>query len=210
MFHCRDTTVQRFEMTHGAYVAEGNPQGAAVAALETAELHSHNLAEGIAEGWVRRAEQLLTDDRDSVAKGYLLRWQSHEAFDADGDLDSALQLSRRVGEIAKINLDGSLEVLALLDQGRFLVASGRLDELATSLPCFETDCLSKRPGQSHMALTTGYAFAGTSERLSKEQGSGGLNVANQNWRSSRNGCDQGFWGSDRLVDHQTSQARGRQ
>jgi len=120
--------VPRFEMTHGAYVAEGNPQGAALAALQLAELHSHNLAEGNAEGWVRRAERLLTDDRDSVAKGYLLRWQSHEAFDADGDLDSALQLSRRVGEIAKINLDGSLEVLALLDQGRFLVASGRLDE----------------------------------------------------------------------------------
>ena len=120
--------VPRFEMAHGAYVAEGNPQGAAVAALELADLHSHNLAEEIAEGWVRRAERLLTDDRDSVAKGYLLRWQSKEAFDADGDLDSALQLSRRVGEIAKINLDGSLEVLALIDQGRFLVASGRLDE----------------------------------------------------------------------------------
>lgn len=120
--------IPRFEMTHGAYVSEGNPQGAAVAALELAELHSHNLATDVAAGWVRRAERLLEDDEDSVAKGYLLRWQSVKAFEADGDLDSALQLSGRVGEIAKTHLDGSLEVLALQDQGRFLVASGRLDE----------------------------------------------------------------------------------
>jgi len=120
--------IPRFEVTHRAFVAEGNPQGAALAALELAELHSHNLAPDVAAGWIRRAERLLEGDEGSVAKGNLLRWQSVKAFEADGDLEKALQISRTVAEIARTNLDGNLEVLALQDQGRFLVASGRVDE----------------------------------------------------------------------------------
>lgn len=120
--------IRRFEKTYNAYLAEDNPQGAAVAALEIAEIHFHNLSHDIANGWVRRAERLLEDDHDSSAKGYLLRWQAVRAFESDNDLDLALSLSEKVGDIAKANMDGNLEVLAAQDRGRFLVASGNLDE----------------------------------------------------------------------------------
>ena len=123
-----DEIIKRFEKTYDIYLSEGNPQGSAIAALEIAELMSHSLESDVAAGWVRRAERLLEGDDDSVANGYLLRWHSVRAFEGDGDLDRALDFSRRVGEIGKMNSDGNLEVLALQDQGRFLVASGNMDE----------------------------------------------------------------------------------
>ncbi|MEA1902414.1 MAG: adenylate/guanylate cyclase domain-containing protein [Actinomycetota bacterium] len=123
-----DVVIRRFEQTYNAYIAEENPQGAAVAAVELAEFHTHNLASQIAAGWVRRAERLLEGDKASTAAGYLLRWKAVQAFEGENDLDKALELSRDVAEIGRANADGNLEVLALQDQGRFLVASGNLDE----------------------------------------------------------------------------------
>lgn len=120
--------VPRFELAFRTYVDEGDPRAASIAALQLAELHSHNLAGEVAAGWVRRAERLLEGDEDSVSKGYLLRWQATKAFESDGDIEKALELSRGVEKIAKAVGDGNLEVLALQDQGRVLVAAGRLDE----------------------------------------------------------------------------------
>jgi class 3 adenylate cyclase len=120
--------VDRFEETYAAYLTEGNPQGAATAALQLAELLSHNLAREVAAGWARRAEELLKDDQDSIARGHLTRWQSIRAFDDDHDIDRAIELTERVGEIGRANSDGNLEVLALQDRGRFLIASGDTSE----------------------------------------------------------------------------------
>ena len=122
-----EKVIDRFEQTYNAYLSESNAQGAAVAAIEIAELTSHNLASEVAAGWVKRAERLLESDEDSVAKGYLLRWQAVKAFESDGDLERSLELLRRVQEIGQATSDGNLEVLALQDQGRFLVASGDMD-----------------------------------------------------------------------------------
>lgn len=122
-----DPLIRRFEQTYSAYLAEDNPQGAATTALELAEFHVHSLSPEIASGWVRRADRLLEGDETSPAKGYLLRQQSVKAYEAEQDLDKALELSRRVEEIGRANSDGNLEVLALQDQGRFLVASGDLE-----------------------------------------------------------------------------------
>jgi tetratricopeptide (TPR) repeat protein len=123
-----DKVFRRFEQTYNAYISEDDPRSAAIAAVELADMHHHNLSPDLAAGWISRAARLLADDEDSTAKGYLLRWQSGRAFEADNDLEKALSLSRRVGEIGRARSDGNLEVLALQDQGRFLVASGRLDE----------------------------------------------------------------------------------
>lgn len=123
-----DRIISRFEQAYNSFVAEGDPQGAASAALELAELHAHSLARDVAAGWAKRAERLLEGDEDSSARGYLLRWQAVEAFEKENDLDMAISLSEKVAEIGRANMDGNLEVLALQDQGRFLVAAGRLDE----------------------------------------------------------------------------------
>lgn len=123
-----DRIVSRFELAYNTFLSEGTTDDAASAALELAELHKHNLAHDVAAGWVKRAERLLEDDDDSSAKGHLLRWKAVEAFDKANDLELALSLSKKVAEIGRANSDGNLEVLALQDQGRFLVAEGRLDE----------------------------------------------------------------------------------
>jgi tetratricopeptide (TPR) repeat protein len=123
-----DRIVSRFEHAYHTFMAEGDSEGAASAALELAELHAHSLAADVATGWVRRAERLLEGDEESSARGYLLRWQAVAAFEKDKDLDLAISLSEKVAEIGRANMDGNLEVLALQDQGRFLVAAGRLDE----------------------------------------------------------------------------------
>lgn len=123
-----DMVFRRFEQTFNAYISEEDPRSAAIAAVELADMHHHNLSPDLAAGWISRAARLLADDEDSTAKGYLLRWQSVRSFEADNDLEGALALSRRVSEIGRANSDGNLEVLALQDQGRFLVSSGRLDE----------------------------------------------------------------------------------
>lgn len=123
-----DEVFRRLELAHEAYVAEGNPQRAAIVAVELADMHKHNLSPDLAAGWISRATRLLADDSDSVAKGYLLRWQAIHAFESEGDLETALELAERVGEIGRANADGNLEVLSLQDHGRFLVAVGRLDE----------------------------------------------------------------------------------
>lgn len=123
-----DQIISRFEHAYNTFVAEGDSQGAASAALELAELHAHSLAADVAAGWVKRAERLLEGDEESSARGYLLRWKAVAAFDKENDIDLAISLSEQVAEIGRANMDGNLEVLALQDQGRFLVAAGRLDE----------------------------------------------------------------------------------
>jgi tetratricopeptide (TPR) repeat protein len=123
-----DLIIKRFEQAYNTFVTEGDSQGAASAALELAELHAHSLAPDVSAGWVKRAERLLEGDEDSSARGYLLRWQAVKAFEQGNDLDLAISLSEKVAEIGRAKMDGNLEVLALQDQGRFLVAAGRLDE----------------------------------------------------------------------------------
>lgn len=123
-----DRIISRFEQAYSTFMTEGDSQGAASAALELAELHAHSLAADVAAGWVKRAERLLEGDDESSARGYLLRWQAVEAFEKEHDLDLAISRSEKVAEIGRANMDGNLEVLALQDQGRFLVAAGRLDE----------------------------------------------------------------------------------
>jgi len=141
-----EKVIDRFEQTYNAYLAESNAQGASIAAIEVAELMSHNLASEVATGWIKRAERLLESDEDSVAKGYLLRWHAVEAFERDADLERSLELSRRVLEIGQANSDGNLEVLALQDQGRFLVASGDMD---TGMPLMDEAMLAAVAGDAN-------------------------------------------------------------
>ena len=125
-----DEMTVRFESAFNAFLSEGNPQRAALAALLLSEVHSHALAPDVSRAWERRAERLLEDDEDteSVARGHLLRWQTVREIDGNHDFDHALDLSRRVMQIARAHDDGNLEALALQDQGRILVAMGDMEE----------------------------------------------------------------------------------
>ncbi|HEX2421344.1 MAG TPA: adenylate/guanylate cyclase domain-containing protein, partial [Acidimicrobiia bacterium] len=125
-----DEMTARYESAFNAFLSEGNPQSAAMAALVLSEAHNHALAPDVSRAWERRAERLLEDeaDSDSVARGHLLRWQTVRAIERDHDFERAVGLSRRVMAIARAHGDGNLEALALQDQGRILVATGEMEE----------------------------------------------------------------------------------
>ncbi len=120
-----DDLAPRFEAAFSAATAVDDSENAALAAIELAEIHHHLLSPEVSKSWERRAENLLGDAADSIAGGHLLRWQSVRAFEIEGDLEKALELSRQVMEVAKQNDDGSLQILSLQDQGRILVTMGR-------------------------------------------------------------------------------------
>ena len=125
-----DEMTARFEAAYNAHLSEDNPHRAMMAALMLSEAHKHALAPDISRAWERRAERLLEDDedQDSLARGHLLRWQTVGALETDHDFGRALELSRRVLDIARAHGDGSLEALALQDQGRTLVATGEIEQ----------------------------------------------------------------------------------
>ncbi len=125
-----DEMTARYESAFNTYLSEGDPQSAVAAALILAEVHGHALAPDVARAWERRAERLLEDDEDndSLARGHLLRWQTVRELEATHDFERAMDLSRRVMEIARAHANGNLEALALQDRGRILVAQGEMEE----------------------------------------------------------------------------------
>ena len=123
-----DDLTRRFESAYNAFQAEGDHERAAITALSLAETYYHALSPDISRAWERRAERLLEDDEGSVAKGYLLRSQLVKALEIENDLETALELSGKVMDIAKAQNDGNLEAMALQDKGRILVAEGNMDE----------------------------------------------------------------------------------
>jgi tetratricopeptide (TPR) repeat protein len=123
-----DERISVGEMAYGAYVREENDEKAALVAMEVAEAYKHRLAKAISSAWMARARRLIVESSGSEAEGYLLRLDSIEAFESRGDSGRGLELAVRVAEIGRGLGDRSLEALGLQDQGRFLVAVGRIDE----------------------------------------------------------------------------------
>jgi class 3 adenylate cyclase len=125
-----DEMTTRWEAAFSTYLAEGNPQSAARAGVLLSEVYTHALAPDVARAWERKAERVLESDSgtDSVARGYLLRWQTVRALEADRDLERALELAGRVMQIARNHGDGDLEALALQDLGRIRIAAGEVEQ----------------------------------------------------------------------------------
>ncbi len=123
-----DDLARRFESAYNAATEADDLENAAMAAVELAEFHHHGLSHDVSRSWERKAESLLETATDSIALGYLLRWQTVRAFEIEGDPEKALSLSKKAMEVAKAHDEGSLEALSLQDQGRILVAMGRPDD----------------------------------------------------------------------------------
>lgn len=123
-----DEHISLGEMAYGTYMQEGNDQQAALVAIEVAQAYKFRLAKAISSAWVARARRLVVESSGSVAEGYLMRMDSIRAFETDADSDRGLELAVRVAEIGRNIGNRSLEALGLQDQGRFLVAMGRIEE----------------------------------------------------------------------------------
>jgi tetratricopeptide (TPR) repeat protein len=123
-----DEAVSFREKAYGVYIKEGKREAAALIALTLAESYKYRLAKAVSKAWVARAESLIDDDTPTEAYGYLLRWKSVEAFESAGQPEKAFELAEQVMEVGIKLGDRSLHALGLQDKGRFLVATGRIDE----------------------------------------------------------------------------------
>ena len=116
------------ERAYGKLAREGKTEAAALIALDLAYLYKYRLATAVSKAWIARAEQLLGDARATRAHGYLLRWKSVYAFESEGQVDRAIALADEAIAVGVAIGDRSIEALGLMDKGRYLVATGRLDE----------------------------------------------------------------------------------
>jgi tetratricopeptide (TPR) repeat protein len=147
-----------WERVHAARLQEGDREGAAGAAARIAGFLLEAGLFGPSRGWVRRAEALIEDFPDSPVHGELASVSIWPPF-IHGDLDGALEASRRAVEIGtRLGLSGIRaqgingqarvlialgqmeEGMALLDEAAVAAVSGELDPLSASLLYCSTVC----------------------------------------------------------------------
>ena len=120
--------ISAFERAYAAFVDAGERAQAAFIALTLRREYLSKLSPSVAQGWLRRAEQLLEGEADdTVAHGYLAIAHGELAFDR-GELDHALEHFDRAVEIAAGLDDRDLQAWSAMRRAYALAASGRLDE----------------------------------------------------------------------------------
>ena len=120
-------SIDAHERAIASYLEEGDRARAAFVALTLRRQYSAKLASSVAQGWLRRAEQLLDGELESVAHGYLALAHGELAF-SRGELDQALSHYDRAVEIASRLDDADLPAWTAMRRGEALANAGRLDE----------------------------------------------------------------------------------
>jgi tetratricopeptide (TPR) repeat protein len=134
-----DDAIAARERTHVAYLALGNRRRAGYLALLLGHDHFAKGKTSQGNGWIRRAEQHLAAEQDSIEYGHLLRARGLLAKDPDEALAHAVashELATRLG-------DRDLAALELLEQGRLLIAKG---EVAGGLALLEDAAMTAVSG----------------------------------------------------------------
>lgn len=138
------------ERTHAAYLERGDRRRAGFVALLLTHDHFAKGKGSQANGWMRRAEQLLAAEQDSIEYGHLLRARGLVAKDPD----EALAHARAAHDLATRLGDRDLIALELQEQGRLLVAKG---EVAGGLALLEDAAVTAVSGALG-PLATGVIF----------------------------------------------------
>jgi class 3 adenylate cyclase/HPt (histidine-containing phosphotransfer) domain-containing protein len=123
-----EVVLEAGERAFAAYVEEGDPSAAALAALELAQQHAMRLAGAVAGGWLAQAERLLADLPDAPAHAHLAWMRGIMALEGDHDAERAVAHFEEAGELAARVADRNLMVTSLHDKGRALCALGRFAE----------------------------------------------------------------------------------
>jgi class 3 adenylate cyclase len=145
-----DDCIAVHERAHAVYLERGDRRRAGYLALLLGHDHFSKGKGSQAKGWMRRAEQLLAAEQDSIEYGHLLRARGLMAKDPDEGLAHA----RAAYELATRFGDRDLAALELQEQGRLLVAKG---EVAGGLALLEDAAMTAVSGTLG-ALATGDIF----------------------------------------------------
>jgi class 3 adenylate cyclase len=146
-------SIAMFERAYAASVAAGDRAQAAFIALTLRREYLAKLAESVAQGWLRRAEQLLEGEPESVAHGYLVIAHGELAF-GRGELDHALSHYDHAVEIASRMGDRDLQTWSAMRRAYALATSGRLEEAWVLME----DAAAAAIGGELGAHTTGAVF----------------------------------------------------
>jgi DNA-binding NarL/FixJ family response regulator len=122
-----DTSRDAFEHAYGAYLGEGRPAQAAMAALNIAYTLSLRGEGALASGWLSRAGRLLQEVPECAEHGYLLYIGFESAF-AGSDLNRALNDATSVEDVGRRFRDPNLIALGVLGKGRVLIKQGQVRE----------------------------------------------------------------------------------
>ena len=123
-----DTMIDIRERAYAGFQSAAKATRAGLMAVQLAMDYSHRLQGSVSAGWLNRATQLLEEHPDSIERAYLHRLEAIVAHQGHGDHEGALEHIGKVLDIASRAGDRDLQAMALLDQGRILVAMGRLNE----------------------------------------------------------------------------------
>jgi class 3 adenylate cyclase len=175
-----DECIAARERAFAAYLDEEHPCSAALVALGLAKDNYAKQASAVGNGWLKRAERLLHEEAESIEHGYLARFQGVMAFEGTGDHERALEKANRTLEIATRFGDRDLQAVAIQDQGRALVASGRVAE---GLSLLDESTLAAVSGElSPMATGTVYCnMISTCEELGDYRRAGEWTEAATRW-----------------------------
>jgi class 3 adenylate cyclase len=116
------------ERGYRAYLDAGNHCRAGYLAIELARDYFTKRDGAVAQGWLSTAERLLAQEPECVEAAWFVRTQAVIAFEGLHDLDRALVYARQTLDMATRLAHRDLMALGLHDQGRILVALGRVDE----------------------------------------------------------------------------------
>jgi class 3 adenylate cyclase len=194
------------ERAHAAYLAEGDRRRAGVVALGLAEDHFHRLAGTVGSGWLDRAERLLEDEAGSVEHGYLVRTRAVIAFEGRSDYQAALEHARQACQIGAETGDRDLAALGLHDQGRILVAMGRVAEGMRLMD----EAMVAAVGGELGPMATGRIYCnmiGICEKLADYRRAGEWTEAARRW-CERVGHNSGFPGLCRVHRAEIMRLRG--
>ena len=108
------------------YCAEGMPLRAAVPALTLSKIHLEKGEMAVANGWHRRAGDLIGDDSPNREYG-LWCWMGGRLAAAEGEPERALALADKAYQIGKTLGDAAVELLGLIYRGFFELCLGETD-----------------------------------------------------------------------------------
>jgi class 3 adenylate cyclase len=123
-----DACIDARERAYAGYMERGDTARAGLVCLSLAEDYFHRLAESVGSGWMSRAERLLGENPEAPEYGWLARTQAVIAYEGEGDIEGALELARVAYETGIRFGDRDLQALSLHDQGRIMLADGRISE----------------------------------------------------------------------------------
>lgn len=131
-------SIDAFERSHAAFIADGNSRRAAEVALMLRAEYLGNGDAAAADGCLRRAERLLVGLEDTVEFGYLSRIHGRRAFLAgkaeDGQrlLEAAIELGTRHGQPNLVAMSLGTLGVCLVEMGRVDEGFGHMDEACAS------------------------------------------------------------------------------